>query len=323
MSEIGPTHLRESPSGGSPVVSVVVPTHDRPGRLRQAVASVLAQTFADFEIVVVDDGSTESAEEVLRELGDPRIRVFRHDRPEGAPRARNAGIRAARAEYLAFLDDDDEWLPQKLERQLAAFAAAPPEVGVVYTGFEVVSDKTGRVASRAIPRLPSSPYVRFLRSTVFSTSVPLLRMECLRKVGLFDEALPGTQDRDLWLRIARHFAFVGVPEVLVRLHIHGAQLSTDLKSKIEAKERILEKYRQDLEQNPRILAFHLRRLGLLHCADGSPVQGRRYLRESLRAAGFSRTAALHLVGSHAAPAVHRRWLLRYAFHPVDGISLYY
>ena len=101
-----------------PPISVIIPVHNRAKLILRALASVRAQTYAEFEILVVDDGSTDGLSETLGQLDEPRLRVLRHTLRQGAASARNTGIRASTGEYLAFLDSDDEWMPNKLERQL-------------------------------------------------------------------------------------------------------------------------------------------------------------------------------------------------------------
>ena len=105
----------------SPKVSVVIPVFNRPAAVRRAIESVLAQTCQDFEIIVVDDGSTDETPAVVAGLADPRMTLIQHEGNRGGSAARNTGLRAASAEYVAFLDSDDEWLPRKLERQLEVF----------------------------------------------------------------------------------------------------------------------------------------------------------------------------------------------------------
>jgi len=112
-----------------PKVSVVVPAYNRERLILHALNSVLAQTFADFEILAVDDGSTDGTIQAIQSCTDPRIRCLRHEKNRGAAAARNTGIQAARGEYVAFLDSDDEWLPHKLERQTAALDACGAEIG--------------------------------------------------------------------------------------------------------------------------------------------------------------------------------------------------
>ena len=103
--------------------------------IARSIESVLSQTFQDFEIIVVDDGSTDNTEEVVNSFNDERIRYVRHEQNKGEAAARNTGIKLARGDYIASQDSDDEWLPEKLARQIEVFENSPPEVGVVYTGF--------------------------------------------------------------------------------------------------------------------------------------------------------------------------------------------
>jgi len=118
-----------------PIVSIILPTRNRCHLIRGAVESVLNQTFSDIEVIIVDDGSTDKTAQVVTNLNDRRIRYERLNESRGAPVARNIGISLAKGEYIAFQDSDDEWLPQKLEKQMQAFEVSKPEVGVIYTGF--------------------------------------------------------------------------------------------------------------------------------------------------------------------------------------------
>src|SRR6188474_1008516 len=128
-----------------PKVSVVIPVFNRPAAVRRAIDSVLAQTVQDFEIIVVDDGSTDGTAAAVTAIQDPRITLVKHDQRRGGSAARNSGIRASIAPYVAFLDSDDEWLPSKLERQLEVFENGKEDLGLVYTGADwVYSDGTAR-----------------------------------------------------------------------------------------------------------------------------------------------------------------------------------
>ena len=307
-----------------PSVSVVIPTYNRAHLLERALGSVLRQTFRDFEVLVVDDGSTDSTAGVVRDIRSPALRYIRHETNCGGSKARNSGIQAARGVYVGLLDDDDEWLPEKLQKQIDRFEAAGDDVGVVYSGYDVLSERTGSVAYSRVPRGLAFTYVDFLGTTGFGASVPLVRRACFEKVGLFDETLPGTQDRDMWLRIARRYAFAYVPDVLVRQYIHGPQLSSNLRIKIEARERILDKYALDLAAHPALRWKHLSVLGKLYCAEGRPAEGRRYLWRAIRSRPRDWESFAHVALSLVAPKVlHRRILLRYGFRNVDGIPLFY
>src|SRR5262245_59433756 len=131
----------------SPLVSVVIPTRNRAHLLGRALRSALAQTLTDFEVVVVDDASSDDPGRAVEELGDPRIRLLRLSERGGAGRARNAGIQAARGEFVAFLDSDDEYLPAMLERQIARLRQSPdPSRAVIYCLYLRRDALTGRTA---------------------------------------------------------------------------------------------------------------------------------------------------------------------------------
>src|SRR5262245_11345247 len=189
-----------------PKISVIIPTHDRAHFLPGAIFSVLNQTFQDFEIIVVDDASNDNTSEVVAAFNDERIRFLQHETNKGGSAARNTGILNSQCDYIAFLDDDDEWLPDKLAKQMDVLLRSPPEVGCVYTGYVMVDGTTGRVIDQRTPAKKGNLANDLLRSNyVGGTSSALLKRDCLKKVGLFDENLPRSQDYDLWIRIANEF----------------------------------------------------------------------------------------------------------------------
>jgi glycosyltransferase involved in cell wall biosynthesis len=304
-------------------VSVVVPTFNRAGRLREALQSVMCQTYRDFEVIIVDDCSSDETAKVVEATGHPRLRYLRHDQNLGAPAARNTGIAAAVGKYIAFLDDDDLWFPRKLEKQVAALCSSSSRVGVVSCSYLIVSDISGTVVredpSSTHPDTPQG----FLRATGFMTSIPLVRKRCFETEGLFDVDLPGCQDKDMWIRIARRYSFTRIPEVLAEHHIHGCQISTELESKIRAKQMLMEKHRDIFEECPEVLAQYLERIGILYCAAGSPEKGRPYLQESIRQAPGRESALQHLQLSRSDPEMHRRHLIDEVLLSIDGVTLYY
>src|SRR5262245_40242735 len=212
-----------------PEVSVIIPTHNRACFLRDAITSVLNQTFQEFEIIVVDDASCENTSEVVASFHDKRIRLIRHATNKGGSAARNTGILASTCNFIAFLDDDDEWLPDKLAKQMNIFCSSLAEVGCVYTGCVMVNRDNGRVIDQRIPTKRGNLSKDLLRSNcVGGTSSVLLKKTCLQKVGLFDEMLPRSQDYDLWIRIANEFLFEYVPEPLFKYYVHENKISTNL-----------------------------------------------------------------------------------------------
>jgi len=126
-----------------PKISVISPTYNRAHLITRAVHSVLNQTYQDFEYIVVDDASTDNTEEVIKGFKDERIKYIKHEKNRGPSAARNTGIKAAKGEYIGFLDSDDEWLPEQAEKQVSKFLESPDNVGVIYCGHVVISDETG------------------------------------------------------------------------------------------------------------------------------------------------------------------------------------
>src|SRR2546426_4401729 len=136
-----------------PKVSVIIPTHNRAEFLRSAITSVLNQTFQDFEIIIIDDVSKDHTREVIANFNDARIKVIYNQVSKGAAGARNIAIMNSNCEYIAFLDDDDEWLPEKLKIQTCLLDNSPPEVGGVCTGCFIIEEVGGRVLSMVNPEM--------------------------------------------------------------------------------------------------------------------------------------------------------------------------
>jgi glycosyltransferase involved in cell wall biosynthesis len=217
----------------TPSVSVVLTTYNGATRgfLGEAIDSVLAQSDPDFELLIVDDGSTDGTEEFCRAYSaDQRVRYIKKTNG-GIASARNAGIREARAELICFLDDDDVWVPEKLALQKKAYVATSPRPALVYSAIEV-TDERGKVKDMQFHPVPSEPYhALFFENFVDATSGVMVTAEALRDVGAFREdvftgPLHGCEDRELWVRIARKYSFVAIRQPLVRYRMHGVKLST-------------------------------------------------------------------------------------------------
>jgi glycosyltransferase involved in cell wall biosynthesis len=197
-----------------PKVSVVIPAYNAAHYVHRAVDSVLRQTFADFELLVVDDGSSDDTLAVLARYGD-RLRVLTQ-RNGGPAAARNHGLSEARGEYVAFLDADDHWLPEKLERQIQMMEQRP-DVGFCSTATEVVNVAGEYVGSWPCrPDAAPFPDILFTEGTVISGSASgvLARRQLISDLGGFDETLRGFEDPDLWIRLAAHTAYACIAEPL-------------------------------------------------------------------------------------------------------------
>ena len=198
-----------------PVVSVVIPVFNGAPFVAKAVASVRAQTVKDVEIIVVDDGSTDGTQAVLAELQRTMGITWFQQEHGGPARSRNRGIQAARGEFIALLDCDDVWLPQKLEEQLAMMRSRP-NVGVVHTDYEVIAGD-GVVLERVRARHSPEPLVRaFVGGHAALPSTLLIRRQVLEKVGGLDSELYGSEDPDLTIRLYAASQFECVDRVLVR-----------------------------------------------------------------------------------------------------------
>ena len=207
----------------SPVVSVIIPTFNRWPLVGEAVESVLAQSYSDFELIVVDDGSTDETQKELEKFGS-RLRFFAKAR-EGVAAARNFGVSRAAGRYVAFLDSDDLWRPKKLEMQ-TAFMERDPAVQICQTE-EIWLRHGVRVNPKSRHQKPSGDiFVRSLELCVVSPSAVMMTKELFSRFGGFDERFPVCEDYDLWLRIAVEHPVPLIPEALViKRGGHADQLS--------------------------------------------------------------------------------------------------
>lgn len=212
-----------------PLVSVVIPNFNYAKYVAQAIDSVLAQSYPEIEVIVVNNGSTDNSSEVLRAYGD-RIRLIEQENL-GQSGARNSGIKQARGEFVAFLDADDIWLPGKLEKQMKLFTR--PEVGLVYGGYRTV-DTALRPLSTRIPRLRG----RILRQFALGPgavisggeSTSVIRKEALDRIGPWDTELSISAGWDVYRRIASHYEIevLAEPVMLYRQHGNNASMRVDI-----------------------------------------------------------------------------------------------
>lgn len=246
-------------------VSVIIPTRNRAGMLQAAVASVLNQSFGDFELIIVDDGSEDNTRDVLCRFHDPRIRYIRHSENHGEAASRNTGVSHSEGAYVAFLDDDDQWLPEKLRLQLDLMEKSPPTTGAVYSGFQVIDMARGVTLGEWIPKKRGDIYKDLAFDNFVGTpSTVLLRRECFCRAGLFDEGIAYSLDYDMWIRVAREFHFDYIVKPLVKYHFHVDQISNNLEIKIRGKEALLKKYEEFFLSSREAFSKHLLDLGLLY-----------------------------------------------------------
>jgi len=200
----------------SSLVSVIIPTYNRANTIIRAIESVLEQTYANIEIIIIDDASGDNTGGIVRGMVNSRIKYIRHETNKGGGAARNTGIDESKGEYVAFLDSDDTWLPEKIEKQVKLFERADPRVGVIYTGF-YRTDEDDRITKQVSPSKKGNLYSRLLEGNfIGTTSVIMAKRECLKQIGGFNASLPSCQDWDLYIRLSKVCLYDYIPDPLVR-----------------------------------------------------------------------------------------------------------
>lgn len=223
-----------------PRISVIMPTYNRARFLGDAIRSVLAQTLTDFEVIVVDDGSTDNTSEIVRAFADPRVKYLRQDN-QGPAGARNNGIRASTGEYVSFLDSDDTFLPRKLEIQARALDLEY-DLGLVAGGYEFI-DEGGRLLREERPWIgrPSLDLPTILLGGVAPVHAVMVRREWLDRVGSFDASFRAAEDMDLWYRLSLAGCRMDwVPATVCRYRIHRRNMSRSVRDHYRALNAVLE-----------------------------------------------------------------------------------
>jgi len=266
----------------TPAVSVIIPTYNREGVIGRALHSVLNQTYQDFEIIVVDDGSTDSTNKIVESFQDSRIRYIRHSFKMGAAAARNTGIKASNSEFIAFQDSDDEWLCDKLKKQMTLFSKLNNNIGVVYTGFLRVDSNEAIYFPSKKTKKNGNILQALLNGNFITTQAAIIRRECFDKTGLFDEALPRFQDWDLFIRIAKNYEFCCIDEPLLMVFHSSVSITSNDDYIPIALKIILGKNRDVFMKNKPIYAKHCYTLGRLLCSSDSITDGIKYFEESIK-----------------------------------------
>ena len=199
-----------------PLVSVIIPTYNRANSLLRAVGSVLKQTYTNFELIIIDDGSTDNTEEVIRKFEDNRIVFIKHEFNRGGSYARNTGVKASNGGCIAFLDSDDEWVPHKLEKQINLIQIRNDEYGLIYSGFYVIN-KQSQIIRTFIPSERGDIFRKLLiKNSIGTLSSVLVKSKYLNQVVGFDDNLESCQDWDFYLRLSKICKIDFIRESLVK-----------------------------------------------------------------------------------------------------------
>ncbi len=275
------------------IISVVIPYYNTGYSVRRALQSVLRQTYRYFEIIIVNDGSTDDIEKIANEFQkiDERIKYVKHEFNRGLSAARNTGIKNATGQYIAFLDADDEWLPKKLQQQFEIFQNSQiqdEKLGVVLSGTIFI--KMNGQKSYAIPPFDGFILRELLKSNfIFAGgSNCLIKKVVFEHCGLFDEsdAMRNRQDYEMWIRIAQKFKFFLVRQYHVKCYIskgisYEVTKRTPLKG-VKASQYILKKHEKILEKYPKAYSNHFKFIGVQFLWAGITKKAREYLKKSIK-----------------------------------------
>ncbi len=280
----------------SPLVSVVLPTYNYARYLPESVGSVLSQTYPHYEVIVVDDGSTDNTKDVLNPFMQ-RIKYIKLEQNKGLPVARNTGIQSARGKYIAFIDADDFWLPEKLQTEIEYFDKQR-NAGMVYSKH-VNIDENGRVIDADVKkRLPSGNIFIQLFSEqnfVIASSV-VVRKNVFETTGLFDEQLVNCQDWDMWLRIAFYFNIAGINKTLVKYRHNPHSLSKNRNNVLKYQKIIIDKMYNSFKDKEnglheklykKRLASHYAKVGRYYLRTGDKNRAHENFGLSLKNAPFN------------------------------------
>ena len=285
------------------MISVVVPTHNRADLLPRAIKSIQAQTVKDLEIIIVSDGSEDNTREVVESLAkeDNRIKFIEYFPAKGGNIARNIGIENATGEYVAFLDDDDEFMPEKLERQMAVIEA-DPEIGLVYTGVRVIYVNEC-IEYSSVPKAEGDLSSEILLDNIIgTTSTVMARKELLLQAGKFDVQLRALQDFDLWIRVCQLCKVGFVSEEMIRYYNYTGtkQVSALTDKYIESFAYINKKYKDkmgilpaDKMREKKYNEYML--LGNKAMRNGDGKLARKYIKEALSQIKSKKAMAYYLL----------------------------
>lgn len=269
-------------------VSVVVPAYNAEQYIEDALTSIFAQTYTDFEVIVVDDGSTDNTREIVNTFNDPRLRYV-YQKNAGPSVARNTGINLSRSEYIAFLDADDQWEPQFLEQMLAVLEE-DPSADAAYCGFQYMDSNAVLLPNKVYRGVPPERFRdELFKDNWLSSCEVVIRRSALQVTGGFDPSFSFAEDYDLWLRLSKRSKFVGIPLFLVRYRLTKTGLSGDINTAFASLLRLAEKHAGAVAGPPSTWSARQRSMymnayrfaALRYTEAGNLREARRYLKRAL------------------------------------------
>lgn len=307
-----------------PKVSVIIPTYNRAALLPRAINSVLNQTLEEYEIIVVDDASSDDTQQIIAGFDDPRIRSFRHEINRGQSAAVNTAITQARGEYITSLDDDDEWPADRLDMMAAVLDDSSPKVGLVYGWRVSVDDSTGEIVKRARHTYEGDRLFEEVLAHGFliGNGVFMTRASVAKEVGGYDEDITIHNDWDFFTRVVLKYDVAVCSAVVLKHHIgHRFGRLSDHIAETEAEHNRLawqrkhmERFASELARRPRLRATLLRRKSFLEMTQGNWRMGIKDMAAAFMADPLDVSRAM-LSHPGMAAAMFTRFLRRRASTP--------
>jgi len=268
-----------------PVVSVIIPTYNRVNTIQRAINSVLKQTYKNFELIIVDDGSTDNTENVILRENDDRIVFLKHDTNKGGSAARNTGISHAKGKYIAFLDSDDEWCPEKLKKQVEALdKLQTDDWGGIYCGYYYIK-KNGEIKKvEALQRGKLKKELLKKELDIGASSTLLFSRTAIEDIGLFDESFERHQDWEFLVRFFGKYGLWSIEQPCVKIFGHNPPKA---EKAVKAREKYLLKYEKEIQdlgisEPQQIYAIHWFEIAKLYASEGNLVGMSKYLKKSFK-----------------------------------------
>ncbi|KPQ01376.1 glycosyltransferase [Marinobacter sp. HL-58] len=277
----------------SPLVSIITPTYNRADFIEQAVNSVLAQTFTNFELLIVDDGSTDNTWDLLEPaLADSRVRYF-HQENQGQSVARNLALVEAKGDFVCFLDSDNYWPAEKLEQQVELFREHP-DYDVIYGDIIVIDEDGKEVTRKNMKRYSGHIATYMIRDNCVSMNTAMARRRCFDELGAMSGTRRVADDYDLWLRFSARFRFLYVPQYFAYYRVMDDQISSDKTRRFDSNWQIINDFRREFpdamsekEFDFGFAAFHSRKARYL-ASHGSKREALGEMAKALRRSPFRR-----------------------------------
>ena len=292
-----------------PKVSVVIPTHNRSDLLQSAISSVVRQTYKEWEAITIDDHSTDQTRSVVEGFSDSRVKYIQNSGKSGPSVARNKGIEIASGEFIAFLDDDDEWTPFKLEKQIDIMDSCGEKFCGIYSNRLMINKLTGETYSEdpGADTLRGNLLMQLMIKNPIHTSTLMIRKSCLDKIGLFDENMRYMEDRDLFIRLAMNWDYEYIDEPLVKAYYHGKEhLSRNLAGQTHGREIILHRYKHLFRKNRISWGKMYVCLGTQYCQLGNMKKGRENLLKGIWLNPLNKIAIFHFLCSFFGAEFYQR-----------------